>query len=130
MSTLTDAPRNEAETTQEWSEDNPLNVWGVEDPKPSHMVNGVYGAIVGDICGSIYEFNNHKTEHVRSVKLIDPACRFTDDTVLTIATMDALLTGSDFRSAYHRWGRRYDNIGYGPMFLEWLRGDGKAPYNC
>jgi len=51
------------------------------------------GAIVGDIVGSIYEGHNIKT---KDFELFDPKCHFTDDTVLTIATADAILTGKGY----------------------------------
>ena len=46
----------------------------------------MYGAIIGDICGSIYEFNNFKTENPTEIPLIDARYFFTDDTVLTCIT--------------------------------------------
>ncbi len=46
------------------------------------------GALVGDIVGSIYEFNNLKT---KSFLLFSPNCFFTDDTVMTIAVAKALI---------------------------------------
>ena len=49
------------------------------------------GAIVGDIVGSIYEFNNHK---FKDFDLFGPGCTFTDDTVLTVAVADWLLNGA------------------------------------
>ena len=50
------------------------------------------GAIVGDIIGSIYEFDNIKT---KNFTLFDRNCMFTDDTVMTIAVGEAL-------SKYHK----------------------------
>jgi ADP-ribosylglycohydrolase len=46
------------------------------------------GAITGDIVGSIYEAHNYKKT---DLPLFDPRCRFTDDTVLTVAVADYLL---------------------------------------
>ena len=46
------------------------------------------GAIIGDVVGSRFEFNNIKT---KDFKLLDEHSTFTDDTVLTIAVMDWLL---------------------------------------
>ena len=51
------------------------------------------GAIAGDIIGSVYEFNPTKTE---DFELFSPGCRFTDDTVLTVALADAILYGKDY----------------------------------
>ena len=50
------------------------------------------GAIVGDIIGSRYEFANHKS---KDFPLFDEDCRYTDDSILTIAVADALLTCRD-----------------------------------
>lgn len=83
------------------------------------------GAIAGDIIGSVYEFSPIKT---KEFPLFRPACRFTDDTVLTVAVADALMTGGDFRSALIDWGRRYPKAGYGREFMKWLASPDPAPY--
>ena len=95
---------------------------------------GVWGAVIGDICGSIYEFRNRKTDQPESISLLNPACRFTDDTALTMATATALLDGAATAEAYARaykhWSRRFmHDVGYGPRFAEWLLSDSLAPYN-
>ena len=46
------------------------------------------GAILGDIVGSVYEFNNIRT---KDFKLFDQKCFFTDDSVMTIAVAQALM---------------------------------------
>jgi ADP-ribosylglycohydrolase len=51
------------------------------------------GAIAGDIIGSVYEGHNFKR---MDFPLFDPQCHFTDDTVLTVAVADAILTGSPY----------------------------------
>lgn len=48
------------------------------------MNKSVVGAIFGDICGSIYEFNNLKTTDVDSIKLYDERGHFTDDSLMTL----------------------------------------------
>jgi len=45
-------------------------------------VNVMLGAIIGDIVGSVYEFNNIKT---KDFPFKNEKCFFTDDTVMTIA---------------------------------------------
>ena len=50
------------------------------------------GAIIGDIAGSVYEFNNIKT---KDFPLFREECVFTDDTVMTVATADALMNGGE-----------------------------------
>jgi len=58
------------------------------------------GAIVGDFVGS--RFERHNTSRTDFV-LLHPHCVFTDDTVLTVATAEAMATDSDYGSAYRRW---------------------------
>jgi len=84
------------------------------------------GAIAGDIIGSVYEAHPIKTE---DFPLFSPGCRFTDDTVMTVATADAILTGKGYAAAYKEWGRLYPHAGYGGMFRQWLRSDDSKPYN-
>src|SRR5918992_6377409 len=83
------------------------------------------GVIAGDIIGSIYE--RFPTKSV-DFPLFQPACRFTDDTVLTIATASAILEGTPYESAYRTYGRRYPNAGYGGTFYEWLFDPDPHPY--
>lgn len=77
----------------------------------------LYGAIIGDIAGSKYEFNNikHKPE-----KIMDDGCFFTDDTVMTIAIADAINRGEDMALKMREWGNRYPDRGYGGNFALWL----------
>lgn len=84
------------------------------------------GAIVGDIAGSTFERHNFKFE---SCKIFAKGSRFTDDTVLTVATADAILSGEDYAECYQKHGRRYPAAGYGPRFAEWLRARAPQPYN-
>ncbi len=84
------------------------------------------GAISGDVFGAAYEWNASKTE---DFDLFERRRFFTDDTVLTVATADALLSDGDFSAAYHRWGRRYPNAGYGGNFQKWLQSEKPQPYS-
>ena len=65
---------------------------------------GVLGAIVGDIVGSIYEHRNIKS---KAFPLFGDGCRFTDDTVCTVAVADCLMSGGDFAVYLRRYARRY-----------------------
>ncbi|MDR2508230.1 MAG: ADP-ribosylglycohydrolase family protein [Candidatus Accumulibacter sp.] len=87
------------------------------------------GGIIGDICGSIYEWRNRKTENPNEIELEHPACRFTDDSVLTFAVAEACLGGGDYRNALRAWGLRYPDAGYGGTFRQWLQREDGAPYN-
>ena len=84
------------------------------------------GAIAGDIIGSVYEHYQIKT---KDFPLFHPRCRFTDDTVLTVAVADAILTGRPYEQSVREIGRRYPGAGYGGSFIGWLHSDHPQPYN-
>lgn len=85
------------------------------------------GAIAGDVIGSIYEGANVKTQHF--YPLIDAGCRFTDDTVLTVAVADAILTGGDYTHKLKEYFRLYPYAGYGGTFAKWAASASRKPYN-
>ena len=92
------------------------------------------GAIIGDIAGSRFEFNNIKTT---KFEFFAPDCRFTDDTVMTLAVAKAILeadgdweqldciAGKNMRAL----GRLYCHDDYGLRFKEWLHSDDMGPYS-
>ena len=84
------------------------------------------GAIAGDIIGSVYERYPIKT---KDFPLFHQQCRFTDDTVLTVAVADAILTGRPYDQSIREIGRRYPDAGYGGSFIGWLHSDHPQPYN-
>jgi len=87
------------------------------------------GAIVGDIAGSVYEWNNIKT---KEFPLFRKDCFFTDDTVMTCAVAEGILRGGgkdDFIDAMKELGRRYPDAGYGGRFGRWIFSDDRRPYN-
>jgi ADP-ribosylglycohydrolase len=84
------------------------------------------GAIAGDIIGSVYEHNPIKT---KDFNLFDSRCRFTDDSVLTVAVADSILKGRPYLESIRKIGRRYPYAGYGGSFLQWLHSDDPRPYN-
>lgn len=86
------------------------------------------GAIIGDIVGSFYERNNTKDKHFLFFK---DKCRYTDDTVMTIAVAEALWKGGkpeDFISSMKKFGRAFSDVGYGYNFRKWLFSDDSEPY--
>ena len=109
--------------------------------------NLIIGAIAGDIAGSIYEFLN--IDYCLSPEeLIGENCAFTDDTVMTCAVADGLcnalsqigneeinsktydsLISSEVIKSMVKFGRKYEKIGYGPSFYQWIWADQHAPYN-
>lgn len=96
----------------------------------------MYGAILGDIIGSPYEFRRDcKT---KDFTLFDPNCRYTDDTIMTLAVAESLLSiGTDATVEniekivtlnMQKWGKRYPNVGYGGQFRFWLKEKNPMPY--
>ena len=84
------------------------------------------GAIIGDIVGSIYEFENHRS---KEFPLFKDGSDFTDDSVLTCATASALLDEADYSDIYRKFGLTYPVAGYGARFMRWLMDDTMGPYN-
>lgn len=94
------------------------------------------GAIIGDIVGSRFEFDNHKS---KDFELFTGKCGFTDDSVMTLAVAKALLAfdkvsnTEDFKrelvKTMHEVGRRYPYCGYGTNFCNWILNGGTEPYN-
>ena len=86
----------------------------------------MFGAIAGDVIGSVYEYRPMKDYHFQ---LFRRHSSFTDDTVLTIAIAHTILKGKDYGSSLKSFGRRYPGRGYGLMFSQWLREEESEPYN-
>ena len=84
------------------------------------------GAIAGDIIGSIYEFHNIKTT---DFPLFSAGCRFTDDSVLTVALADALMSGADYTDKLKEYYARYADAGFGGSFARWAGSTDRSPYN-
>jgi ADP-ribosylglycohydrolase len=89
----------------------------------------MYGSIIGDICGSIYEWNNRVTDRPGDIILINQKCYYTDDTILTLAIADALLNDRDYSKYLLSWARKYPNSGYGGKFRNWFTQKSPKPYN-
>ena len=84
------------------------------------------GAIAGDTIGSVHEFVATKAT---DFPLFVAQSQFTDDTVLTVAVADCLLTGSSCVDKFHDYTRAYPKCGYGLRFLEWVNEGRREPYN-
>ena len=84
------------------------------------------GAIAGDIIGSVYEWKNIKT---KKFSLLSDYCSFTDDTVLTVALADSILTGTPYVDNLMTFYRSYPGRGYGSGFRGWARSQTSEPYN-
>ena len=88
--------------------------------------NYIMGAIIGDTIGSVFEWNNIKTT---KFPLFCEETNFTDDSVLTVATMDGILNKVDYTTIYQRYGRKYPNAGYGGFFADWIYDEYREPYS-
>ena len=84
------------------------------------------GAIAGDIIGSRFERNPIKTS---DFELFHPNCRFTDDSVLTLAVADHIFLGSDLTDTLKEYFHQYPDAGYGAGFLQWASSPSLKPYN-
>lgn len=92
------------------------------------------GAIIGDIAGSRFEFNNIKT---KDFDMFDPNCKFTDDTVLTLGVAKALLDcDGDYSNlehfviqAFRDLVKKYPRAGYSDMFRAWALSENPEPYH-
>ncbi|CAK0739380.1 ADP-ribosylglycohydrolase family protein [Gammaproteobacteria bacterium] len=84
------------------------------------------GAITGDIVGSVYEWKNLKN---KSFDFFSSGCFFTDDTVLTVALADSILSHKDYALLLRSYYHRYRTAGYGGMFRRWADTENSPPYN-
>ncbi len=84
------------------------------------------GAIAGDIIGSVYEWSPIKT---KDFPLFSRNCMFTDDTVLTVALEDSILSGIPYAENLKRYYIDYPDRGYGGSFHRWAQSASSAPYN-
>lgn len=111
--------------------------------------NSFYGAIIGDIVGSVYEVNEMKAKEKsfivpfdERVKILDKNtplfsenCDLTDDSVLTLAIANALITDKDYEENLRFFGKREQNLGldkygrsrFGQNFLNWINNNGSMP---
>ena len=85
------------------------------------------GAIIGDIVGSRFEFNNYLGT---DFEFFGQGCNYTDDSVCTIAVADAILSGKSFSSSLREWCGRYPHPmgSYGGRFSQWLMAASPEPY--
>ena len=100
----------------------------------------MYGAILGDMIGSPYEFD--RGNKTKDFPFFDKGCSFTDDSVMTVAVAEALMKAigmgviDDEKAVkdlimdmMHKWGHKYPNAGYGGRFYGWLASSSREPYN-
>lgn len=91
----------------------------------------MFGASIGDVVGSRWEFNNIKT---KDFELFGKGCYATDDTVMTCAVADILVNKKQNNKdkiidTLKKWGKKYPDAGYGGHFYNWVLGSDREPYN-
>lgn len=114
-----------------------FNEYLYQVPGKNNMLDTVLvGAIIGDIVGSPYEFNDNNIK-TKDFQLISEKSRPTDDSVMTIAIAEGLLISKDqtddeiketLIDSVKKWGRKYPAAGYGARFSIWLKLDDRSPY--
>ena len=103
------------------------------------------GAIIGDVVGSPFEFDrNRKTANSKNFPLVCDYSYFTDDTVMTLAIANALMSSMPHKGdetseanfkhyvikSMREFAKVYPNAGYGGRFYNWLfSGPNPQPYN-
>lgn len=87
----------------------------------------MWGAVIGDIVGSVYEFSPIKAKAFGP--LFSPLSTFTDDTVCTVALADCLLNSGKPEEYLRRWCRKYPDKGYGFAFRKWVEDSSIGPYD-
>ena len=92
----------------------------------------MYGAIIGDVVGSPYEFSRNKRKDF--APLFHPKAGITDDTIMTVAVADSLLNEIHPAESMRSWGRKVlptESLGgYGKGFIKWLAApEIQPPYN-
>ena len=121
LSKAMEASTNNAESYyNECVGDKALEILGTLD------VKFLCGSIAGDIIGSVYEFESFKET---DFPLFRSSSTFTDDTVMTVANADWLLTCDDLIGIMKGYGNRFQGRGYGGMFIKWLKENEPEPYN-
>ncbi|MBR3031814.1 MAG: ADP-ribosylglycohydrolase family protein [Clostridiales bacterium] len=96
----------------------------------------MYGAILGDIIGSAFEFD--RGGKTKEFSLFSKESTWTDDTVMTVAVAEALMeagrdaTAEEIKKAcvksMQKWGRKYPYAGYGARFIHWVHSEHPKPY--
>ena len=93
------------------------------------------GAIIGDIVGSRFEWNNHRSKDFKFFD--DDLCKLTDDSIMTLAVAKSLIECNEDYDKLHdivinnmvTIGRKYPNCGFGGHFYQWIMTDNHEPYN-
>ena len=93
----------------------------------------MWGAIIGDIAGSIYEFKQLKEiKPVECNEIIPENSFYSDDTILTVAVANAIETDRDYEKYLKLYGKKYEHYrpnfepyfknSFSPGFIKWVNG--------
>ncbi len=94
----------------------------------------MYGAIIGDLAGSIYEYDQTKnTREIKPGNILEPNSFYSDDTILTMATLDAILENKSYEEMYKKYYQEFKNYkpdfepyfkgSFSPGFAKWAEGE-------
>lgn len=97
-------------------------------------MNRFIGAIVGDVVGSVYEFNNHRS---KDFPMFSKGCFATDDSIMTLGVAQALMDWTDGKGGLadlavknmQKLGQPYPSCGFGGRFFRWMYSSDPKPYN-
>lgn len=87
----------------------------------------MFGALIGDLVGSVYEWDNYKAKDFQP--LIHLQAYLTDDSVLTVAVADAFIHDRPLVESFRDWGLRYPDSDWGGRFQQWLFSSSPQPYD-
>lgn len=112
------------------ADEHTLEMLKTGEKQNGHLIlGGIIGAIIGDVVGSYYE-SRYRNPKSTNISLFTKRSCFTDDTVMSLAVADWLLSGVPLQETMPNWGLRYPHRGYGGMFYKWLYiNKNKEPYN-
>lgn len=90
----------------------------------------MWGAVIGDLAGSIYEFEQIKgIKSIKTNEIIPQNAFFSDDTILTIAIAEACQTDKDYEGHLKKYGHMYKDYkpdykpyfrtSFSPGFIKW-----------
>lgn len=85
----------------------------------------MFGNILGDVVGSVYEFSNIYTKDFPLFKCDSYP---TDDSICSVAVADWLVNGGEIAQVMRQWCQGYPSANYGPMFRSWMEDNDAQPY--
>ena len=91
----------------------------------------MWGAIIGDLAGSIYEYDQIKSiKGIVPKEIIQDNSFFSDDTILTIAILDSIIKKGNYEHFLREYGKKYTNYkpnfkpyfetSFSPGFIKWV----------